>query len=151
MFSVCAVCFITFILFTSTKFSIQIRILKQVQVLNVRQEKEAKTILEALGHASSSRQEDRLPKPFPAPILSDPEVPKQTSVSSSPFDELVATQNSIDTAVDAAMLRNVLKRTVAAGNDLVMVETLGVERNEIAEAIKSLERALLDHGMKILC
>lgn len=65
-----------------------------------------------------------------------------TNVIISSLVELVAKQNSVDAAADTATLRNVLKSAVAAGSDLAMVETLGVERNEMAEAIKTLQRAL---------
>ncbi|KIY70000.1 hypothetical protein CYLTODRAFT_371735 [Cylindrobasidium torrendii FP15055 ss-10] len=56
--------------------------------------------------------------------------------------EIVSKQNSMDAAADSADLRNLLRRAIAAGSDVAMVETLGVKRNEMAEAVKTLQRAL---------
>lgn len=56
--------------------------------------------------------------------------------------QIVSKQNSMDAAADSADLRNLLRKAIAAGSDVAMVETLGVKRNEMAEAVKTLQRAL---------
>lgn len=96
--------------------------------------------------------------PFPPPAYHLPSVPPllaPTALSDPPtsprlvsaevlptLKELRAKQNEADMAVDIADLRALLRNALSAGSDVQMVETLGVSREEMPEAIKTLQRAL---------
>ncbi|KAL0570529.1 hypothetical protein V5O48_011438, partial [Marasmius crinis-equi] len=51
-------------------------------------------------------------------------------------------QNLSDAALDAQDLRNLMRRALAAGSDVEMLQVLGVGREEMPEAIKTMQRAL---------
>lgn len=91
----------------------------------------------ALSHSES--QTPMIPYP------SDPQ-----SISAHPLSPhtqlqtLQTLQNTLDTSLDAADLRTILKTTLALGatSDAGLVEVLGVGREEMPGAIKALQRAL---------
>lgn len=83
-----------------------------------------------------------LPAP---PVVSA--VPKDPSTLNS--QEVMATlarvtqiQNSNDLAHDTAALRQLLRKALAASDDLEMLQVLQVKKEEMPEAIKALQRAL---------
>ncbi|KAK0451188.1 uncharacterized protein EV420DRAFT_1561339 [Desarmillaria tabescens] len=86
------------------------------------------------------------PLPTPSSLSDTPPLPSFVS----PFPttvlptlkELSAKQNEYDMAMDTADLRALLRNALSAGSDVQMVETLGVSREEMPEAIKTLQRAL---------
>ncbi|KAK0432782.1 hypothetical protein EV421DRAFT_1457902 [Armillaria borealis] len=86
--------------------------------------------------------------PLPAPTASSntPTSPRLVSPASATvlptLKELRAKQNESDMAMDTADLRALLRNALSAGSDVQMVETLGVSREEMPEAIKTLQRAL---------
>ncbi|KAK0472502.1 hypothetical protein IW261DRAFT_1343551, partial [Armillaria novae-zelandiae] len=132
--------------------SIQIRILKQVQASEQRRQKDTEVIIEDLPHLRRSpphlnitlrpclhswHQLLRLTIPAsPRLISSAPAAVLPT------LNELCAKQNESDMALDIADLRALLRNALSAGSDVQMVETLGVSREEMPEAIKTLQRAL---------
>ncbi len=94
--------------------------------------------------------EYRLPSvpPLPVPTASSDPPTSPRLVSPAPaavlptLKGLRAKQNESDMAMDTADLRALLRNALSAGSDVQMVETLGVSREEMPEAIKTLQRAL---------
>ncbi|KAF8889717.1 hypothetical protein CPB85DRAFT_1333584 [Mucidula mucida] len=58
------------------------------------------------------------------------------------LNDIRARQNEYDAVVDMADLRTVLRTALSAGSDVEMLETLGISRDDMPEAIKTLQRAL---------
>ncbi|KAG7443780.1 uncharacterized protein BT62DRAFT_995815 [Guyanagaster necrorhizus] len=85
--------------------------------------------LPASSASSDTPTSPRLMSPAPATVLPT-------------LKELSAKQNEHDMTMDAADLRALLRNALSAGSDVQMVETLGVTREEMPEAIKTLQRAL---------
>ena len=58
------------------------------------------------------------------------------------LESLHTTQNLLDTSRDLADLRSLMRNALQAGNDAQMVEVLQIGRQEMPDAIKTLQRAL---------
>ncbi|KAF7306038.1 Protein kinase domain-containing protein [Mycena chlorophos] len=142
-------------------FSIQIRILKQVQANERQRQSDARTLLEAV-----VRSQQQIPS-APSATLQGLGiiVPKDTSglpPSSShkslsddsesesihpdavlpTLQSLHTMQNHIDLAQDTADLRALMRDAVSCSSDAEMLRVLQVGREEYPEALKTLQRAL---------
>ena len=58
------------------------------------------------------------------------------------LNSLHSIQNSLDTAMDTADLRQIMRAALQTTNDAEMLEVLEVSRQEMPDAIKTLQRAL---------
>ncbi|KAF9023560.1 hypothetical protein BDZ89DRAFT_1069806 [Hymenopellis radicata] len=58
------------------------------------------------------------------------------------LNDIRTRQNELDAVLDMADLRTVLRTALSAGSDMEMLETLGISRDDMPEAIKTLQRAL---------
>ncbi|KAN0138399.1 Protein kinase-like domain containing protein [Lactarius tabidus] len=105
--------------------SIQIRTLKLVKATELRQQ----DLLESLEHVSPSLP---LARPFLPPAL-----------QSFPTDpESVRNTLRADRACDMADLHKLMRAALAAKDDVAMFEVFQIARNDMPEAIKTLERTL---------
>jgi abelson tyrosine-protein kinase 1 len=113
--------------------SIQIRTLKLVKATELRQQ----DLLESLSHVSPSLP---LARPFLPPALqsfpTDPESVRNT------LHAVSAVQNAQDRACDMADLHKLMRAALAAKDDVAMFEVFQIARNDMPEAIKTLERTL---------
>ncbi|KAK7455814.1 hypothetical protein VKT23_010848 [Stygiomarasmius scandens] len=102
-----------------------------------------------VGAAPPSNEHER------TPTISSPNLPPFFSPSSSTNNpnaneadvlqtlaSLRHQQAQLDAAADLADLRNRMRQALSSGNDLVIMEIFGVRRDEMPEAIKTLQRAL---------
>ena len=112
----CVACFDSWVALTLSQTSIQIRILKQVLLDSIAQRPGALLLTTE-------------------PTTAEAEVLAQLQV-------VTARQNERDAALDAQDLRQVLRGALQANNDAEMIRTLQVGRDEMPEAIKTLQRAL---------
>ncbi|KAJ7072080.1 hypothetical protein C8F01DRAFT_1361505 [Mycena amicta] len=141
-------------------FSIQIRILKQVQATERGRQLDARTLLEAV-----VRSQQQISPTAPSATLQGLGItlPKDTpglppsSSHKSLIDEgqgihpdavlptlqtLHSMQNTIDLAQDTADLRALMRDAVSQSSDAEMIRVLQVGREEYPEALKTLQRAL---------
>jgi abelson tyrosine-protein kinase 1 len=106
------------------QLSIQIRILKQVQRAEVKRQADTQDLLRAIqGILPSTAQ------------ATPPQIEEALRL-------VRARQNQFDAVRDAADLRMLMRGAIQAGDDKHMIEVLQVEREEMPEAIKTLQRAL---------
>ncbi|KAG7086098.1 hypothetical protein E1B28_003613 [Marasmius oreades] len=73
-------------------------------------------------------------------VLSPP--PSSPTSLSKALEAVRIRQNLSDAALDAQDLRNLMREALATGNDMEMLQVLGVGREEMPEAIKTMQRAL---------
>jgi abelson tyrosine-protein kinase 1 len=112
--------------------SIQIRTLKLIQVNELRRQKESDTLLTELGLAS-----------FPSGSAPEPETPPMDPKEiARRLARVRREQNSRDRARDVADLRQLMRAALQTNDDATMIEVLQVGRDEMPEAIKTLQRAL---------
>lgn len=81
----------------------------------------------------------------PTPIIASPTLPpaiKSPSQILPLLDHIRTQQNAADASRDLADLRNIMRTALSKGSDADMLEVLGVSRDEMPEAIKTLQRAL---------
>ncbi|KAK1225756.1 hypothetical protein PQX77_011299 [Marasmius sp. AFHP31] len=87
------------------------------------------------------------PPPLTIPSIALPQQvlsPEPTSPSSlqKALETIRIHQNLSDAALDAQDLRNLMREALATGSDVEMLQVLGVGREEMPEAIKTMQRAL---------
>ena len=98
--------------------------MKLIQANEQQRQKESRSLFDSLSHLPLQSSN------------ADPESVRKT------LHTLCATQNAQDRAHDAADLQQLMRTAVAANDDVAMIDVLQVERSEMPEAIKTLERAL---------
>ncbi|KAL0058574.1 hypothetical protein AAF712_014737 [Marasmius tenuissimus] len=87
------------------------------------------------------------PPPLKIPSISPPHqvlspVPTSPSSLLKALETIRVHQNLSDAALDAQDLRNLMREALATGSDVEMLQVLGVGREEMPEAIKTMQRAL---------
>ena len=123
------------------QISIQIRILKQVQALNSRMQSDSQ--IHAALHGNSL-----LPYNQNALGLSPSSTPMQLPPNPTPDEvrsrltALRVRENERDAGLDMADLRRLMRTALQTSNDVEMIEVLQVGRDEMPDAIKTLQRAL---------
>ncbi|KAG5640616.1 hypothetical protein DXG03_007905, partial [Asterophora parasitica] len=147
---------------------IQVRILKQVQAVDARRASDTQRLLEEIakmspriGSASTSDSgsESTLTvpaSPVPIPPAMDPEetVTAKTALLTASASRLRdsqilpalktlhATQDTLDAARDSVDLRALMRAALQTSSDVEMLGVLQIGREEMPEAIKTLQRAL---------
>ncbi|KAI0820557.1 hypothetical protein BC628DRAFT_1397178 [Trametes gibbosa] len=120
--------------------SIQIRILKQVLHAEEQRRADAAALLDTVSHAAEMESPPSSP---PGNMLqltgTDPEEVHHVTAK---LQALTARQNERDTVHDAADLRQLMRTALQTNNDVEMIRILQVGRDEMPEAIKTLQRAL---------
>ncbi|KAF8060214.1 hypothetical protein FPV67DRAFT_1513824 [Lyophyllum atratum] len=135
--------------------SIQIRILKQVQASERQREADTRLLLEGIYGLSpppspNPNQAPDTPKaPQPPPytntqMLDPPASPSRLRASQilPTLRTLHSTQNTLDAARDSADLRALMRAALQTSSDVEMLGVLQIGREEMPEAIKTLQRAL---------
>ncbi|KIY53195.1 kinase-like protein [Fistulina hepatica ATCC 64428] len=135
--------------------SIQIRTLKQVQESERRRQEDTKRILESMAasNRASAGQGQATTIPVPPSASSANALPSSSSVSTvvpSPsipaateiFNALRIKQSQVDQARDSADLRGLMRAALQTTSDAELIAVLQVGRDEMPEAIKTLQRAL---------
>ncbi|KAJ3994635.1 hypothetical protein F5050DRAFT_1575245 [Lentinula boryana] len=126
--------------------SIQIRILKQVQLAEARRQHDTQELVAAASTTSTSASTTTsLTTAHPVPPALLP------SASSLPSTEILPTilsltrhQAALDAESDYADLRGVMRAALSKGSDVEIIKVLGsggLDAGEVAEAIKTLQRA----------
>ena len=133
---------------TPPQIRVQIRTLKLVQANESRRQQETDLILDSLGL-----------KPLPSvdgnPLAPGTSTATNTSTAGHDVDNLKdprevqkllqdyrRQQNTRDRANDLADLRQLMRTALQTNNDATMIEVLQIARDEMPEAIKTLQRAL---------
>lgn len=136
---------------TRAQISIQIRILKQVQALNSRIETNSQI---ASGSAISTpppaytTPDNALGLSSPTSPSPSTPTPGRITATETPTEirarlhALRARENERDAGLDIADLRQLMRTALQTSNDVQMIEVLQVGRDEMPEAIKTLQRAL---------
>ncbi|KAH9886504.1 hypothetical protein C8Q73DRAFT_658100 [Cubamyces lactineus] len=127
--------------------SIQIRILKQVMRAEEQRRAESAAILDALSHgAHRADSPDSLVPPTNALLLTGTESAQEHAQDPqhvlATLQAVTARQNERDMAHDAADLRQLMRAALQTNSDVEMIRILQVGRDEMPEAIKTLQRAL---------
>ncbi|KAJ3867137.1 hypothetical protein EV359DRAFT_35156 [Lentinula novae-zelandiae] len=139
--------------------SIQIRILKQVQLAEARRQHDTQELLRSVANLSHLSQHGYPIQPDPpsysmpttpvalgAPDLQTPKVSQAYSQVLPTLLSLTRHQAALDAESDYADLRGVMRTALSKGSDVEILKVLGVEGSgldagEMAEAIKTLQRA----------
>lgn len=87
-------------------------------------------------HSPSASQHTLVPPPPPADADADPQAIREQLLA------LVAAQNAQDHVHDLADLRALMREAIATASDAEMIGVLQVRREEMPEALKTLQRAL---------
>ncbi|KAI0640836.1 hypothetical protein C8Q79DRAFT_920613 [Trametes meyenii] len=144
--------------------SIQIRILKQVLRAEEQRRAEATAILDTISHSMPHARQLESPEPISPPLPpsnsllltgADPVpdvsaraatvIPGDVSEARHVLETLqavAARQNERDMVHDAADLRQLMRAALQTNSDVEMLRILQVGRDEMPEAIKTLQRAL---------
>ncbi|GLB45720.1 putative protein tyrosine kinase [Lyophyllum shimeji] len=131
--------------------SIQIRILKQVQASERRREADTRLLMQTLRDRSSSASPSPIPsevqetpKPQSKPTLEPPGSPSALPPSQilPTLKTIHSNQNTLDAAGDSADLRALMRAALQTSSDVEMLGVLQIGREEMPEAIKTLQRAL---------
>ncbi|KAI0317882.1 hypothetical protein OF83DRAFT_1171602 [Amylostereum chailletii] len=117
--------------------SIQIRTLKTIQANEARRKQDNDYILDSLGLSG-------LPPPSTTavPLIADVPSPTDPEVVQALLRNIRIQQNARDRSRDMADLRQLMRAALQTNNDAAMIEVLQVGRDEMPEAIKTLQRAL---------
>ncbi|KAJ3848775.1 hypothetical protein EV368DRAFT_48649 [Lentinula lateritia] len=137
--------------------SIQIRILKQVQLAEARRQHDTQELLRSVANLSYLRQHGypiqadppsysmpTTPVTLGAPDLQTPKVSQAYSHVLPTLLSLTRHQAALDAESDYADLRGVMRTALSKGSDveiLKVLESSGLDAGEMAEAIKTLQRA----------
>ncbi|KAJ3889164.1 hypothetical protein GG344DRAFT_52196 [Lentinula edodes] len=137
--------------------SIQIRILKQVQLAEARRQHDTQELLRSVANLSHLSQHGYPIQPDPpsysmpttpvalgAPDLQTPKVSQAYSQVLPTLLSLTRHQAALDAESDYADLRGVMRTALSKGSDveiLKVLESSGLDAGEMAEAIKTLQRA----------
>ncbi|KAJ4490744.1 hypothetical protein J3R30DRAFT_3277483 [Lentinula aciculospora] len=131
--------------------SIQIRILKQVQLAEARRQHDTQELLRSVANLSHLSQHGYPAQPEPpsystsvTPAEFEPETPKVSQVLPTLLS-LTRHQAALDAKSDYADLRGVMRAALSKGSDVEIIKVLGVGLRKaglgMAEAIKTLQRA----------
>ena len=117
--------------------SIQIRTLKLVQANEARRAKEQAALIESLNLGLRlSQPQLTIPEPLPSSPVGD-----ATQIRAI-LRDIHQQQNERDLTHDIADLRQLMRTALQTNSDAEMIEVLQVGRDEMPEAIKTLQRAL---------
>lgn len=117
--------------------SIQIRTLKLVQANEARRAKEQAALIESINLGLRlSQPQLTIPEPLPSPPIGD-----ATQIRAI-LRDIHQQQNERDLTHDIADLRQLMRTALQTNSDAEMIEVLQVGRDEMPEAIKTLQRAL---------
>ncbi|KAL1938386.1 hypothetical protein VTO73DRAFT_11626 [Trametes versicolor] len=123
--------------------SIQIRILKQVLRAEEQRRAESAALLDTITH---SMHHDSPTSSSPTNMLqltgTDPAPAEGTEHVLATLQAVTARQNERDMVYDADDLRQLMRAALQTNNDVEMIRILQVGRDEMPEAIKTLQRAL---------
>ncbi|KAI0753878.1 hypothetical protein C8Q74DRAFT_1307834 [Fomes fomentarius] len=130
--------------------SIQIRTLKQVLAAERQRQADTAAIFDTLHPGSTQQQQQQLPDlsqlaieaPPPGGLLLTSEPISTDGHVLAQLQAVTSKQNERDMAHDAADLRQLMRTALQANNDAEMIRVLQVGRDEMPEAIKTLQRAL---------
>lgn len=148
MFSVSSLqaCTFSHAKFCTSQLSIQIRILKQVLRAEEQRRAESAALLETISHSIHPMQHDSPTSSSPTNML---QLTGTESVPAEGTEHVLATlqavtarQNERDMVYDADDLRQLMRSALQTNNDVEMIRILQVGRDEMPEAIKTLQRAL---------
>ncbi|RPD53297.1 hypothetical protein L227DRAFT_617134 [Lentinus tigrinus ALCF2SS1-6] len=114
--------------------SIQIRILKQVLAAERQRQQDTQAILDSIYHRA-------LEPPAGSLLLTSEPTPMDGHVLAQ-LQAVTAKQNERDAVFDAQDLRQLMRSALQANSDAEMIRILQVSRDEMPEAIKTLQRAL---------
>jgi len=130
--------------------SIQIRTLKLIQMNEIRRQKELHIVRDELSQlglvsfpSESTDDED-------VPVPPSPPAPRDAADVSSQLARVHREQNRRDFRRDRADLRQVMRAALQANSDVEMIEILQIKRDEMPEAIKTLQRALEEMELKAM-
>lgn len=125
------------------QLSIQIRILKQVLRAEEQRRAESAALLDTITH---SMHHDSPTSSSPTNMLqltgTDPVPAEGTEHVLATLQAVTARQNERDMVYDADDLRQLMRAALQTNNDVEMIRILQVGRDEMPEAIKTLQRAL---------
>ncbi|KAK7005721.1 kinase domain-containing protein [Favolaschia claudopus] len=145
--------------------SIQIRILKQVQAVELSRQSDTRALLETVLRSQQSSAPNALQGlgiTLPADTPGLPPSSSHKSLAAHPEEldagipsaavlptihNLHTRQNTLDLAHDTADLRTLMRDAVYQNSDAGMIRVLQVGREEFPEALKTLQRALEREGM----
>ena len=96
-------------------------------------QKDTKLILDSIKGASDTRQ------PSPIPVIRTTLTPGEVLPR---IQQLYETQNTHDTEKDLEDLYTLLRTALSGGRDVEIFDVLQIQRDDIPEAIKTLQRAL---------
>ncbi|KAI0632558.1 hypothetical protein C8Q77DRAFT_1058832 [Trametes polyzona] len=126
--------------------SIQIRILKQVLHAEEQRRAEAAALLDTISHSAHPHAQIESPPSSPPTnmlqLTGTDAPPDGTQHVLATLQEVTARQNERDMVHDTADLRQLMRAALQANNDVEMIRILQVGRDEMPEAIKTLQRAL---------
>ncbi|PIL26596.1 transporter [Ganoderma sinense ZZ0214-1] len=130
--------------------SIQIRILKQVLAAERQRQADTAALLDSINRPSPplaiepASPPHAIDAPPPGGLLLSPDEPADANPQQilTQLQTLTARQNDRDAVHDAVDLRQVMRTAIQANSDVEMIRTLQVGRDEMPEAIKTLQRAL---------
>lgn len=125
----------------AVQVSIQIRILKQVQALSSRMQSDSQIHATQYGNSLPPYHQNTLglfPSSTPTQLPPNP-TPEEIR---SRLNALCVRENERDTGLDTADLRQLMRTALQTSNDAEMIEVLQVGRDEMPDAIKTLQRAL---------
>ncbi|KAI8992697.1 hypothetical protein BD414DRAFT_481927 [Trametes punicea] len=135
--------------------SIQIRILKQVLRAEEQRRAETAAILDTITHSVGAAHFTESPISLPSSPTNmlmltgtepttalEPIEPTDRDHVLATLQALTARQNEHDMAHDAADLRQLMRAAIQTNSDVEMIRILQVGRDEMPEAIKTLQRAL---------
>ena len=125
----CVACFDSWVGLTLSQTSIQIRILKQVLAAERQRQQDTQVLLDSIAQRPGALLLTTEPTTTEAEVLAQ-------------LQTVTARQNERDAVLDAQDLRQVLRGALQANSDAEMIRTLQVGRDEMPEAIKTLQRAL---------
>ncbi|THH30137.1 hypothetical protein EUX98_g4033 [Antrodiella citrinella] len=95
----------------------------------------------AAGPASEAPASELLPTPHFSTRIAQPSPAKPTPTLHL-LNSVLALQNERDTQYDTADLRQLMRNALSTSNDVDMIRVLQVSRDEMPEALKTLQRAL---------
>ncbi|TFK45230.1 hypothetical protein OE88DRAFT_1640190 [Heliocybe sulcata] len=119
---------------------IQVRILKQIQGNEARRQEESRLLYESLRNMQRGIPPPALPAPTPTGLLLEGALSSEQI--SEALRKLRERENELDRVRDLDDLKQLMRTALETKSDLEMCEVLQVARDEMPEAIKTLQREL---------